>query len=166
MNRTRNSLLALVVTLVLITLFSSCKTNIAEQEIEMTASSLETGVKSSLEIPKPANGMSVVFGRIIEKKTNLPPQNAIFLAENITAGEEDLPVYFTFSHQSSPRAAVDENGFFVIKDVPEGQFAILLFEPTGDHRFVDNGQTGDELDYIWINAVPNETIDLGTIYVP
>ena len=50
--------------------------------------------------------------------------------------------------------------------MPEDQYAILLFEPGGDHRLIENGKTGDEQDYLWVNVVPGETLDMGTIVVP
>jgi hypothetical protein len=96
----------------------------------------------------------------------MAPYNAIFLARNVTADKEDLPAYFSFSYTSSPRGAIDENGFFVFKNVPEDQYAILLFEPGGDHRLIENGKTGDEQDYLWVNVVPGETLDMGTIVIP
>lgn len=120
---------------------------------------------SSLEIPSPEEGFAVVFGRIIDSEGKAP-ENAIFLARNVTANQPELPAYFSFSYTNSPRGAMDENGFFVFKKVAEDQYTILLFEPGGDHHLVENGKTGDEQDYIWVNAVANETLDMGTIVVP
>jgi len=121
---------------------------------------------SSIEIPAPEEGFAVVYGRIIESETGEAPNNAIFLARNITADNADLPAYFSFSYTSSPRGAMDENGFFVFKNVPEDQYAILLFEPGGNHHLIENGKIDDERDYLWVNAVANETLDMGTIVVP
>ncbi len=145
---------------------SACQKTTDPSPTQLATDSPLTEVKSSLDIPSPKEGFAVVSGRIVSKETHLAPENAVFLALNITAGQEDLPSYLSFSHVTSPRAVVDENGFFYFEDVPEGQFAMLLFEPGGNHTFIDNGKTDDTKDYLWVNAVPNETLDMGTIYVP
>ena len=150
----------LVIGLIVLLLISACKATNPE-----TPEVTEVPV-SSLEIPSPEEGFAVVYGRLIESETGMAPYNAIFLARNVTADKEDLPAYFSFSYTSSPRGAIDENGFFVFKNVPEDQYAILLFEPGGDHHLIENGKTGDEQDYLWVNAVSGETLDMGTIVVP
>ena len=168
----RNATITLLLTILLVFVFSlaACKKDpVLDQGQKATSDSTqETGQEptSSLVIPKPKEGLCVVHGRILSKETGLPPQNALFLAENVTAGKEDLPDYLSFSHMSSPRAEVDDNGFFYFEDIPEKQFAILLFEPGGNHGFVDNGKDDETMDYLWVNGVPNETIDMGTIYAP
>ena len=149
-----------VIVLIPLLLISACKATGPEIQ-EATEAPV-----SSIEIPAPEEGFAVVYGRLIESETGMAPYNAIFLARNVTADKEDLPAYFSFSYTSSPRGAIDENGFFVFKNVPEDQYAILLFEPGGDHRLIENGKTGDEQDYLWVNVVPGETLDMGTIVIP
>ncbi|NLA79404.1 MAG: hypothetical protein GX853_01445 [Chloroflexi bacterium] len=121
---------------------------------------------SSLTIPSPTDDLAVVHGRIVDEETGKAPQNSVYLAENVTAGKPDLPAYLSFSHMSSPKAEVDENGFFYFKDVPKGEYAIMLFVPGGNPILIDNGITYDTMDYLWVNAAPNEALDMGTIYVP
>lgn len=166
MKRKSNSQIVIVVSLVLMLILGACRTTTVSTPTGLATETTETNAVSSLEIPSPKEAYSVVIGRLISEETGKAPQKAVFLAKNITADEEDLPAYLSFSHMNSPRAVVDENGYFYFEDVPEGQFAILLFEPAGNHYFIDNGKTDDTRDYLWVNAVPNETLDMGTIYVP
>ena len=166
MKRKSNSQIVIVVSLVLMLILSACRTTTVSTPTALPTETTETNTVSSLEIPSPKEAYSVVFGRLISEETGKSPRNAVYLAKNITAGQEDLPSYLSFSHMSSPRAVIDENGYFYFEDVPEGQFAILLFEPAGNHHFIDNGKTDDTRDYLWVNAVANETLDMGTIYVP
>ena len=121
---------------------------------------------SSLTIPLPTDEFGVIHGRLVDEDTGKAPQNAVYLAKYVTAGKPDLPAYLSFSHVTSPRAEMDDNGFFYFKDVPEGEYAIMLYLPGGNPIFIDNGKTDDTMDYLWVNAVPNETLDMGTIYVP
>lgn len=155
-----------VVALVILMLVSACVPPKTQDPMSTETQKVTQEPVSSLEIPSPEEGFAVVYGRIIDGETGEAPNNAIFLARNVTADNKDLPTYFSFSYTSSPRGAMDENGFFVFKNVPEDQYAILLFEPGGNHRLVENGKTGEEQDYLWINALPNESFDLGTVIVP
>ena len=158
--------LLLIFVLIVLTLLSACnKTSPDENGSDFENEPTEE-IVSSFEIPTPSAEFAVVHGRIIEEETNKPPQYSVFLASNITADQPELPVYFSFSHNSSPRAKVDENGFFYIENVPEGQYVILLFVPGGNPTFIDNGKTDESMDYLWVNAVANESLDMGTIIVP
>jgi len=159
MKRKKNLIVLLVIVLISLALLNACKKTPAEN------GDMPEPV-SSLEIPIPNAESAVVHGRIIDQKTNKAPENGIFLAENITSEQPELPVYFSFSHLSSPQATVDENGFFYFQNVPEGQYTILLFVPGGNPIFIDNGKTDDTMDYLWVNAVPGETLDMGTIVIP
>ncbi len=156
----------LIFVLVSMTILSACNKNSLGENGNGLENEPTVEPVSSLEIPSPSAEFAVVHGRIIKEDTNKAPENSIFLASNITADQPELPVYFSFSHLSSPQAKVDDNGFFYFQNVPEGQYVILLFVPGGNPIFIDNGKTDDTMDYLWVNAVANETLDMGTIVVP
>ncbi len=156
----------IIFVLISMTLLSACNKNSLYENGNEIENEPTVEPVSSLEIPKPSVGFAVVHGRIIKEETNKAPENNIFLASNITADQPDLPVYLSFSHLSSPQAKVDDNGFFYFQDVPEGQYVILLFVPGGNPTFIDNGKTDESMDYLWVNAVANESLDMGTIIVP
>ena len=163
----RKTLIFILITVLSFSVLSACnKESDSGVKNPTTVLDPNTELVSSLTIPSPTSELAVVHGRLVDEETGKAPQNAVYLAENITDDKPDLPVYLSFSHVSSPRAEMDENGFFYFKDVPEGQYAILLFVPGGAPVFIDNGKTDDTMDYLWVNAVPNETLDMGTIYVP
>ncbi len=156
----------LIFVLISMTLLSACNKKLPGKTGDVLENEPTTEPVSSFEIPTPSSEFAVVHGRIIKEGTNKAPENSVFLAANITAGQPDLPVYFSFSHVTSPQAKVDDNGFFYFQNVPEGQYVILLFVPGGNPIFIDNGKTDDTMDYLWVNAVANETLDMGTIVVP
>ena len=147
----------------MVILFGACQKSTPSDFSEDSTSS---SVESSLVVPTAAADSCVISGRLVDQKTNKAPKNAVYLAENITADIENVPTYLSFSHTDSPRATIDENGFFYFKDVPEGQFTILLFNPGGSPVFIDNGHTDETKDYLWVDAVPGENVDMGSIYVP
>lgn len=166
MKKRQLPLLVVTIGLIVLMLISSCKHSIGTETTETEPPTTTQEAVSSFEIPTPEEGLAVVTGRILSRETGKPPENAIYLARNITANDKDLPAYFSFSYTNSPRGAMDENGFFVFKKVPADQYVILLFEPGGNHYMVENGKTDEGRDYIWVNTVPNESLEMGTIYVP
>jgi len=111
-------------------------------------------------IPKPAEGKGVVYGYLLDKETNLPPQAALFLSENIAAGREDLPAMMSFSYQTNPRSEMNEEGYFCFIDVEPGIYALTLWTPPGNTKFVEN--TGGQ-DYLWVVVESGSIIDLGHI---
>ncbi|GEM_PF-1467989 len=166
MEKRQLPLLVVTIGLIVLMLISSCKPSIGPEKTDTETPTTNQEVDSSLEIPTPVDGFAVVTGRLLSRETGKSPENAVYLARNVTANDEDLPPYFSFSYTSSPRGRMDENGYFVFKEVPVDQYAILLFEPGGNHHLVENGEVDENRDYLWVNAVPNETLDMGTIYVP
>ncbi len=160
-------ILTLKFLLIFIIILSACDKKLSKDDI-VSDIDLNSYIESvpTVIVPTPKADYAVVFGRIIDKETERAPQQSIYLATNITANKPDLPDYLSFSYETSPRAIIDDNGFFYFQNVPAGQYAILLFVPGGNPIFIDNGKTDDTMDYLWVNAVPGETLDMGTIVVP
>lgn len=122
---------------------------------------LKTTEKPS--IPSPVGGKAVVYGVIRSKGTGRPPEDSFYLAKNGTADQPNLPAVMVFSLTSSPRAAVDEQGNFVFKDVDPGTYAMALWVPNLDPVFIE---ADDGRDYKWVKVGAGELLDIGLVELP
>lgn len=149
-------LLALIITIISLTACSIDKTNLSQT----TETIVPTSVKSfpTKTISTPAEGLGIVCGYMINEKTNLPPEAALFLSINIAAGREDVPATMSFSYQTSPRAEMAEDGYFCFDDVEPGVYALTLWSPPDEVIFVED-EVGQ--DYLWVEVQPDSVIDLG-----
>ena len=119
--------------------------------------------ESILAIPTPTDTTAVIHGIIISKETKNPPEAIFYLAANSTANTTDAPAVLAFSNQNSPRAEVTETGEFVFRNVEPGQYAMMLWFPSKEPYFVP---ATDGQDYLWVNAKPGDTLELGEVIVP
>lgn len=110
--------------------------------------------------PPPSEGKGVVCGYLIDEATSLPPQSALFLSANIAAGRDDVPAMISFSYQNSPRAEMNEEGYFCFENVEPGTYALTLWTPPSNTEFVENV---DGQDYLWIEVDSGSVVDLGHI---
>jgi len=152
---TKTSLLLLL----LIYVLSGCnKISSTAPQSTILAIPTSTVVLETPTIPKPAEGKGVVCGFLLDKSTNLPPQAALFLSKNIAAGRDDLPAMMSFSYQTNPRSEMNEEGYFCFSDVEPGIYALTLWTPPSNTKFVENT---DGQDYLWIVVESGSIIDLG-----
>ncbi|MCK9246844.1 MAG: hypothetical protein M0P11_07835 [Anaerolineaceae bacterium] len=109
-------------------------------------------------LPAPAEGRGVVCGYLMDDETNLPPEAALFLSENIAFGREDVPAMMSFSFQTNPRAEMAEDGYYCFENVEPGVYALTLWTPPDNVEFLE---AEDGQDYLWIEVEPGSVVDLG-----
>lgn len=114
-------------------------------------------------IPTPNMHTGVIFG-VLRSTSGELIQDGIFLSQNITYGNPDLPPTVSFSYQNSPRAMIDnDSGYFYFLEIePAENYVLAVFVGPGELIFLkdDDGETPLQIS---INA--GESVDLGSITV-
>lgn len=123
---------------------------------------VQTEQKTSLQIPTPGQESGVISGQILDSATGKPFERNFFLSKNLTADHPELPPLISFSYDSNPRAAQDDAGYFVFKDVPPGEYVLVLWSPA-DMQFVMEKGTETPLP---IKVEAGKALDLGLIQYP
>lgn len=156
MKKSNKYLFSLSVLIFLLTGCTTIKPEVTQSNKSTLSPTTETFATPT--IPKAAPGKGVVYGFLLDKETNLPPEAALFLSKNIAAGREDVPAMMSFSYQTNPRAEMNEAGYFCFEDVEPGVYALTLWTPPGNTQFIENA---DGQDYLWIVVESGSVIDLG-----
>lgn len=154
-----NVLITLLINLTVLITACSLPTLNASKPTETIQATTEE-IFSTQTLLAPAEGLGVVCGYLIDKDTNQPPEAALFLSINIAAGREDVPALMSFSCQTNPRTEMAEDGHFCFEDVEPGVYALTLWSPPDEVKFVED-EVGQ--DYLWVEVEPNSVIDLGHI---
>jgi hypothetical protein len=123
---------------------------------------IQTEPKTSLQIPTPGPESGVVSGQILDSATGKPLERNFFLSKNLTLDHPELPPLISFSYDSNPRAAQDDAGYFVFKDVPPGEYVLVLWSPA-DLQFVMEKGTDNPFS---IKVEAGNALDLGLIKYP
>ena len=136
----------------LLILLTSCQNESIKYSQEMSGFSTFT--------PEP--GKAVVSGKLLDSSSKKPYEASLFLSKNLTAEYPGYPPVISFSYQSNPRAAQDDEGNFIFKNIEPGDYVIVLYKPTGQDFLKDEN---NELPQMY-NLSANEVIDLGILYFP
>lgn len=117
---------------------------------------------SELLLITPDPGKGIINGKLIESSSKEPYEASLFLSKNLTADYPGYPPVISFSYQSNPRAAQDNEGNFVFKNIEPDKYVIVLYRPTGQD-FIKDKDTGLPIMY---ELVENEVLNLGIIEFP
>jgi len=109
----------------------------------------------------PGTQTALITGRLVTTD-NDPYQGGLYLADIIRASETDAPPLIAFSQETAPHAAQDENGYFIFREVPPGEYVLTLSNPIG--QIILEG-TGTGIPAIII-AKAGEKLELGEIVIP
>ncbi|MHB8132810.1 MAG: hypothetical protein ACYDH1_01190 [Anaerolineaceae bacterium] len=103
-----------------------------------------TPTRTQVVIPTPNSTTGVVSGKLLTLADNTPITfTSVYLGEKLflSNGTDYL---ITLQEKSSPHGETDQNGVFVISDVPAGEYIILLFTPRKSTPVIDE-ETGKEV---------------------
>lgn len=130
----------------------------------MLLSGCHSTPKVTENIPEPGDDYGVVHG-ILTDSTGAPIEESIFLSQDITFENPELPPTISFSYQSDPRGFINpETGFFYFDQVEPGEnYVIAIFTGgMGDLSFVLE-KNGNMPLHIKVHA--GKVVDLGELVV-
>ena len=112
---------------------------------ETTTPSTTTG-GDGIAVPiEPDEESGVVRGRIISILTTQPLSNTVVALAQVTRqGEEGAFVYNT---AFSPMNVTDIDGYFIIPNVPPGEFVMVVGDPYELHEIIANPETDTAQTY-------------------
>jgi len=144
----------ILIYLLLLFLLSSCQNEVIKysQENEM----------SDFLAFTPEPGKAVVSGKLLDSSSKEPYEASLFLSKNLTAEYPGYPPVISFSYQTNPRAAQDDEGNFIFKNIDPGSYVIVLYKSTGQDFLKEED---NELPKMY-NLKANEIIELGVVYFP
>ncbi|MDO9087405.1 MAG: hypothetical protein Q7U53_14445 [Anaerolineaceae bacterium] len=144
------------ITILILVLFflSGCQSEETNSNITITNSDF------AIQTPEPGKGN--VGGKLLESTTKDPYEASLFLSKNLTADYPGYPPVISFSYQSNPRAAQDDEGNFLFKNIEPDKYVIVLYRPTGQ-EFIKDQETGLPIMY---EVIENQILNLGIIEYP
>lgn len=112
-------------------------------------------------LPTPDPNWGTVTGRLAEAADGKPIVGLMAFLEQTTP-EHNVPPVLYAPPNNQPRAKTNEDGTFIISEVPEGEYVVILFSPPFALQVVTESD-GDTP--MLINAQPGKVIDVGTVKV-
>jgi len=115
-------------------------------------------------VPQAMDDKGVVSGKLLNLFDNNPVLGTPFLSRNLSSDDPEMPATISFSMQSDPRAVINEQtGDFYFQDIePDDDYVIVLHYGPG--KIIVVQKDGSEYP-LMISVKPDETNDLGTIFV-
>ncbi len=115
------------------------------------------------DVPEPGESTGVIYGVLLNSKKE-PINESIFLSQNVTYNEPDLPATISFSYQSDPMGQINyENGVFYFNNVePAENYVITIFTGSGSPIVVTEKHNDNPL-IIKVNA--GTSVNLGELIV-
>jgi hypothetical protein len=110
-------------------------------------------------VPDPETGKATAIGRALWKKDGAPYRfTLVRLAEVVRQGDEGL---FVLDQAFSPGSRTDENGYFVFKNIPAGEYVLVVGDVMTVYKIIP--EQGDQAKVFDIPA--DVVTDLGTVRV-
>ena len=108
----------------------------------------------------PAPDWGTVTGRLVDANNGQPIHKVMVFLE--PASDHVLPPVLYAPPNDNPRTFSDEQGYFVISDVPEGEYAVILYSPPFALQIVTHSD-GERPQLITVRA--GEVVDIETVKV-
>ncbi|RMF50088.1 MAG: hypothetical protein D6755_01625 [Anaerolineae bacterium] len=112
-------------------------------------------------LPTPKSDSGIITGYLLENKANpTAPSSTVLLAlAKIIPGPDGQPMVARFNREEAPHTLTDVNGRFVFKDIPPGQYGLIV-DRISDAFLLNDPDTGG--DFIF-TATAGEVLDLGNL---
>jgi len=145
-------------------LLGGCGQVAAPSNPALTPSTVQADAQPTPSLPAPAPDTGIVVGSAIWQGSQSQAVSEIdlYLAE-VSEVEEGGMALARLDPGSSPKATLDETGYFIFVDVAPGTYALVAAISPADSALVPDPETAAELTIV---VVAGEVVDLGTIYVP
>jgi len=144
----------LIIILVTIT---SCET---KSPANLSATATTFPDSTATLAPTPEKGQASVTGQILNEVSNEPMAETIIrLAEVYRKDGTETEGAYVLDVAFSPGDISDQRGYFFIKDIPAGEYVIVIGDPYGDYDILE-----DEAGTAKIWKIPSDKItDLGAL---
>ncbi len=111
----------------------------------------------------PSAGKSAIQGRIIIKTTGGPlVGTALYLTPGVGENKNEVPPAFSGAREDNFQGFTDDNGYFVINEVPSGAYYIFVWAPL-NWILVSDDTTVDGSQPMQFNLQPDQVLDLTEI---
>ena len=119
---------------------------------------LSTPTITSTPIQKPKSGKATVTGKVISTITNKPLHISVWLAEVHRQGDQAI---YLLNSANSPSVFADDNGIFVLSNVPPMEYVIIIGNTEGLNVVIKD-ETGKPK--VW-NIPADKILDTGELKV-
>lgn len=112
-------------------------------------------------LPTPDPNAATVVGRLEATSESGFVEGLIVFLER-TSGSHVVPSVIYAPPNDQPRAVTDATGAFVISDVPDGEYVVVVYSPP---TTIEVATPLDSDQPLFISAQPGKVIDIGTIKI-
>ena len=112
-----------------------------------------------LPIPTPQTNTGVIHGKLLSLDSNKPVEfSKIVLASKVYIDPENH-FFISIKENTSPQTISSESGYFIIINIPPGEYLLVLTTPSNTFPVVD-----DNSEEINLSITGGELIDLGELF--
>jgi hypothetical protein len=169
-SRTRKLLIVLALALIL-TLGSGCGARTTPETTtsplpspepqQHQQSSLPTPTPAVSTLPTPDPDAAMVTGRLVRAENSEPVVGVMAFLEQ-TTDDHRVPRVLYAPPNDQPRAKTNEQGQFIISEVPADEYVVILYSPPYALQVITE-PNGDQA--MLINPKPGKVTDIGTVRV-
>jgi hypothetical protein len=92
-------------------------------------------------VPAPKPGTTTVVGRLVFATTGLPYTNNYTALAEIHRNDSGDAIY-ALDTRTSPQTYTDQDGYFMFRDIPAGEYAFVVGDPMVDAIVLNDLSTG------------------------
>ena len=82
-------------------------------------------------IEPPVGEGGTIVGRLIDATLGTPASNMTIIVGEQVFADNGVDYMLTVQENSSPRGITDEDGYFIVSELPAGVYSLVLFTPIG-----------------------------------
>jgi len=139
---------------ILFFLMSACSSDISPTS-QPTATAAGKG--PSAIAPNP--GTTTVKGRLVSATSGKPFSNEYVALAEVHRNEQGVAA-FGLNTRSSPQTSSDENGNFIFKDIPAGEYVVVVGDPMTKSMVLNDLTTGNAK--VW-NPQADQVLEIGEL---
>lgn len=122
-------------------------------------------VVATPEVVSSGPGLAMFKGRLIVKVSQKPlPKTAFYLAPATGEGKNEVPPAFSGSQQDTIQGFTDDNGNFVIGNIPPGNYYVFIWAPLNWILLTKADQTENGMPYLLVFQADQE-LNIGEQFV-
>lgn len=139
---------------ILLLLLSACSS-----DINPTSQATLTGSDKGASAPTPNPGTTTVTGRLVSATSGKPFSNEYVALAEVHRNEQGVAA-FGLNTRSSPQTSSDENGNFIFKNIPAGEYVVVVGDPMAKSMVLNDLTTGNAK--VW-NPKADQILEIGEL---